>query len=193
MTPPGGASVMPTYARYPVTLVRGEGLRVWDDTGRTYLDMLGGLGALSLGHCHPRWVEAVEAAARTIGLTSNLVATPPQAELAHELARLLPIPDARVFFCNSGAEASEAAIKLAAEARAPAGQADDRGVGGLLPRQDPRRARGHRSARQTGAVRAARGLVPLRGAGRHRGARAPPSRPATSRACSSSRSSARAG
>lgn len=112
MTLPGEAWVMPTYARYPLTLVRGEGLRAWDEQGREYLDMLGGLGALSLGHCHPRWVQAVETTARTIGLTSNLVATPPQAELAAELARLVPIPDARVFFCNSGTEASEAAIKL---------------------------------------------------------------------------------
>jgi acetylornithine/N-succinyldiaminopimelate aminotransferase len=108
----GEAWVMPTYARFPVTLVRGEGVRVWDDEGRAYLDLVGGLGSLSLGHAHPRWVEAVERAARTIGLTSNLFATPPQAELAERLAALLPVPDARVFFCNSGAEANEAALKL---------------------------------------------------------------------------------
>ena len=112
MTLPGETWVMPTYARFPVTLVRGEGVRVWDDEGREYLDLVGGLGALSLGHAHPRWVEAVERAARGIGLTSNLFATPPQAELAERLAGLLPVPDARVFFCNSGAEANEAALKL---------------------------------------------------------------------------------
>lgn len=112
MTLPGEAFVMPTYARYPVTLVRGEGMRVFDDEGREYLDFVGGLGALSLGHCHPRWVEAVERAARTIGLTSNLFATPPQAALAERLASLLPIPEARVFFCNSGTEATEALLKL---------------------------------------------------------------------------------
>ena len=105
-------AVMRTYARYPVTLVRGEGLRVWDDAGRSYLDLIGGLGALSLGHCHPEWVEAVERAARTIGMTSNLVATVPQAVLADRLAALVPIEDARVFFCNSGAEANEALLKL---------------------------------------------------------------------------------
>jgi len=105
-------AVMPTYARYPVTLVRGEGLRVWDDAGRSYLDLIGGLGALSLGHCHPAWVEAVERTARTIGMTSNLVATVPQAVLADRLAALVPIEDARVFFCNSGAEANEALLKL---------------------------------------------------------------------------------
>ena len=77
--------------------------------------MTGGLGALSLGHCHPDWVAAVTEAAGTIGLVSNLYATPPQAELAARLASLLPIPDARVFFCNSGAEANEAAIKLIRE------------------------------------------------------------------------------
>ena len=109
---PGEASVMPTYARYPVTLVRGAGCTVWDAEGRAYLDMTGGIGVLSLGHCHPDWVAAVTEAAGTIGLVSNLYATPPQAALAARLAALLPIPDARVFFCNSGAEANEAAIKL---------------------------------------------------------------------------------
>lgn len=112
MTLPGEAWVMPTYARFPLTLVRGEGVRVWDDEGTAYLDLVGGLGALALGHGHPRWVEAVEGAARTLGLTSNLFVTPAQAELAARLASLLPVPDARVFFCNSGAEANEAALKL---------------------------------------------------------------------------------
>ena len=112
MTLPGESWVIPTYARFPVTLVRGEGVWVWDDEGREYLDLVGGLGSLSLGHAHPRWIEAVERAARGIGLTSNLFATPPQAELAERLAALLPVPDARTFFCNSGAEANEAALKL---------------------------------------------------------------------------------
>jgi acetylornithine aminotransferase len=95
------AAVMPTYARYPVTLVRGEGLRVWDDAGRSYLDLIGGLGALSLGHCHPAWVEAVERAVRTIGMTSNLVATVPQADL-DRLATAPARSRTRVFFCNPG-------------------------------------------------------------------------------------------
>ncbi len=110
---PGEAGVMGTYTRYAVNLVRGQGTRVWDGEGNEYLDMVGGLGALSLGHAHPRWIEAVDRAVRGIGMTSNLFATPPQAELAARLADLLPIPDARVFFCNSGAEANEALIKLA--------------------------------------------------------------------------------
>jgi len=120
--PPGESSVMGTYARTPVTLVRGQGLRVTDDEGRTYLDMVGGLGALSLGHAHPRWVAAVEGAARTLGLTSNLFATPAQAALAERLATLLPIPDARVFFCNSGAEANEALLKLVRKHGLPEGR-----------------------------------------------------------------------
>jgi len=105
-------AVMPTYARYPVTLVRGEGTRVWDDEGRPYLDLIGGLGALSLGHAHPRWVTAVADAASTIGLTSNLVTTLPQERLASRLAARTVVEDPRVFFCNSGAEANEALLKL---------------------------------------------------------------------------------
>jgi acetylornithine/N-succinyldiaminopimelate aminotransferase len=112
VTLPGETAVMPTYARYPLTLVRGEGVRVYADDGRSFLDFAGGLGALSLGHAHPAWLEAVREQAATIGLVSNLYATEPQARLAARLAELLPIPDARVFFANSGAEANEAAIKL---------------------------------------------------------------------------------
>jgi acetylornithine aminotransferase len=103
---------MPTYARLPVRLVRGAGCRVWADDGMPYLDLLGGLGALSLGHAHPRWVAAVSDAAATIGLTTNLVTTRPQAALADRLAAVTPVDDATVFFCNSGAEANEALLKL---------------------------------------------------------------------------------
>ena len=105
-------ALMPTYARQPVTLVRGEGLRVWDDEGRPYLDLIGGLGALSLGHAHPRWVAAVTGAASTIGLTTNLVTTQPQERLATRLAARTEVEDPRVFLCNSGAEANEALLKL---------------------------------------------------------------------------------
>jgi len=107
-----GSRLMPTYARLPVTLVRGEGCRVWADDGTPYLDLLGGLGALSLGHAHPRWVAAVSDAAVTIGLTTNLVTTTPQAALADRLAAITSIEDATVFLCNSGAEANEALLKL---------------------------------------------------------------------------------
>ena len=105
-------ALMPAYARLPVTLVRGEGCRVWADDGTPYLDLLGGLGALSLGHAHPRWVRAVCDAAATLGLTTNLVTTAPQAALAARLAAITPVDEATVFFCNSGAEANEALLKL---------------------------------------------------------------------------------
>jgi acetylornithine aminotransferase len=104
---------MATYARYPLTLVRGAGTRVWDDTGRDFLDFAGALGVTALGHSHPAWVAAVREQLETLDLVSNLYATEPQAELAARLAALMPVLDARVFFCNSGAEANEAAIKLA--------------------------------------------------------------------------------
>jgi acetylornithine/N-succinyldiaminopimelate aminotransferase len=104
---------MPTYARYPLTLVRGEGLTVWDDEGVAYLDVAGALGANPLGHGHPAWKRAVHDQVDQLDLTSNLYSTLPQAELARRLADVLPIPEARTFFCNSGAEANEAAIKLA--------------------------------------------------------------------------------
>jgi acetylornithine/N-succinyldiaminopimelate aminotransferase len=107
-----GERLMPTYARLPVTLVRGEGCRVWADDGAPYLDLLGGLGALSLGHAHARWVAAVTDAASTIGMTTNLVTTVPQARLADRLASITPVDDATVFLCNSGAEANEALLKL---------------------------------------------------------------------------------
>jgi acetylornithine/N-succinyldiaminopimelate aminotransferase len=110
--PAGEARVMPTYPRYPVTLVRGRGVRVWDDDGKAYLDLAGGIGALSIGHAHPHWVEAVSRAASTLGLVSNLFHTEPQAALAARLAALLPVPAARTFLCNSGAEAVETALKL---------------------------------------------------------------------------------
>jgi acetylornithine aminotransferase len=113
---------MPTYLRYPVTLARGRGVRVWDDEGNGYLDLAGGIGAVSIGHAHPRWVEAVSAAASTLGLVSNLFHTGPQAELAARLDDLLPIPDARAFFCSSGAEAVEGALKLARRHGLPKGR-----------------------------------------------------------------------
>ncbi|HEV8269187.1 MAG TPA: aspartate aminotransferase family protein [Thermoanaerobaculia bacterium] len=114
MTVPAGESaVMPTYARYPLTLVRGEHLTVWDDEGTAYLDFAGALGANPLGHGHPAWRAAIHAQVDTLDITTNLFSTLPQADLARRLGELLPVPDARIFFCNSGAEANEAAIKIA--------------------------------------------------------------------------------
>jgi acetylornithine/N-succinyldiaminopimelate aminotransferase len=109
-------AVMPTYVRNPVEFVRGEGTKLWDDEGNEYLDFLGGIAVLSLGHCHPHWVEAVVNQLGTLTHTSNLYYTEPPMRLALRLSeRSL---GGKVFFCNSGAEASECAIKLARRHRA---------------------------------------------------------------------------
>lgn len=100
-----------TYARFPLTLVRGEGCRVWDEEGREYLDFVGGIAVCALGHSSPVVTEALIRQSRTLVHVSNLYYTKPQAELARMLVEN-SFAD-RVFFCNSGAEANEAAIKLA--------------------------------------------------------------------------------
>jgi predicted acetylornithine/succinylornithine family transaminase len=100
-----------TYARYPIALVRGKGARVWDADGKEYLDFLAGIAVNGLGHCHPAVVRAIERQAKKLLHVSNLYHIQPQAELARELCRH-SFAD-RVFFCNSGAEANEAALKLA--------------------------------------------------------------------------------
>jgi predicted acetylornithine/succinylornithine family transaminase len=102
---------MHTYRRYPVVVARGQGCRLWDTEGREYLDFLGGLAVASLGHAPRAVVEAVSAQAATLIQTSNLLYTMPQIELAEFLVERSPLD--RVFFCNSGAEANEAALKLA--------------------------------------------------------------------------------
>jgi predicted acetylornithine/succinylornithine family transaminase len=109
-------SVVHSYARYPVEFVRGEGVRLWDADGNEYLDFLCGIGVTSLGHCHPRVVEAVREQVGRLMHTSNLFYTEPAMRLAARLSR--SSLGGKVFFCNSGAEASEAAIKLARKARA---------------------------------------------------------------------------
>ncbi|WP_336632429.1 MULTISPECIES: acetylornithine transaminase [unclassified Microbacterium] len=94
--------------------VRGEGSSLWDEDGRRYLDFLGGIAVTSLGHAHPVFVEAVATQAATLAHVSNYFATPPQLALAAELKRLAGTgPQGRVYFGNSGAEANEAAFKLA--------------------------------------------------------------------------------
>ncbi len=105
------AHAMHTYARLPVTFVRGQGAQLWDSDGREYLDFLAGISVNGVGHCHPRVVQALQEQVATLMHTSNLYHTAPQAELA---ARLCALSDMeRVFLCNSGAEANEAAIKIA--------------------------------------------------------------------------------
>ncbi len=99
------------YARQPIVLVRGEGCRVWDDAGRSYLDLVAGIAVDVLGHAHPAVADALSAQARTLLTTSNLYYTLPQIELAEALVARTPFD--RAFFTNSGTEANEAAIKLA--------------------------------------------------------------------------------
>jgi len=105
------AYVMKNYARAPLTLVRGQGVLVWDDTGKEYLDFASGIAVNALGHCHPVWVEAIRRQAGELIHVSNLYRNPNQGELARRLIR--HAGPGRVFFCNSGAEANEALIKLA--------------------------------------------------------------------------------
>lgn len=105
------AKIMKSAALPSRELVRGEGCYVWDDTGAKYLDFLAGIAVNALGHAHPVLVDAVSRQIATIAHVSNYFANPPQLELAARLTRLTG--GDRVYFCNSGAEAIEAAIKLA--------------------------------------------------------------------------------
>ena len=104
--------IMPTYGPPAVQFVRGKGARLWDASGKEYLDFLSGLAVTSLGHSHPAVAEALYAQAQTLLHVSNLFGTEPGWEVAVTLDRLLG-GGGQVFFCNSGAEANEAAIKLA--------------------------------------------------------------------------------
>jgi len=104
-------SVMTTYGRFPLALERGEGCRVWDTEGRDYLDFVAGIATCTLGHAHPALVEAVTRQIKTLHHVSNLYYIPVQGELAKWLIEHSCAD--RVFFCNSGAEANEGAIKLA--------------------------------------------------------------------------------
>ena len=106
-----GKYYMQTVKRTPITLVRGQWARVWDEEGREYLDFVAGWAVDSLGHCHPAVTEAVTEQVKTLIHTSNQFYTIPQVQLA-ELLVQNSCSD-RVFFCNSGAEANEGAVKLA--------------------------------------------------------------------------------
>jgi len=104
------AHVMKTYSRQPVQFVRGKGAYLYDAAGREYLDLLAGIAVCSVGHCHPYLVRALQNQAAQLLHVSNIYLTEPQARLARRLVELSDFE--RVFFCNSGAEANEAAIKI---------------------------------------------------------------------------------
>jgi acetylornithine/N-succinyldiaminopimelate aminotransferase len=106
---------IPTYLRNPVEFVRGSGCRLWDDEGNEYLDFLAGISVLNVGHCHPRVVEAVRDQAGRLTHATNLYYTEPAMRLSARLSQ--SSLGGKVFLTNSGAEANEAALKLARRAR----------------------------------------------------------------------------
>jgi predicted acetylornithine/succinylornithine family transaminase len=110
------ACVIESYARAPVAFVRGQGASLWDSAGTEYLDFLAGISVNNIGHCHPAVVAAVQEQAATLMHASNLFFTEPGARLAERLSA--SSLGGKVFLCNSGAEANEAALKLARKAKA---------------------------------------------------------------------------
>ncbi len=123
----GDKYIMKTYGRYPLVPVRGEGCRLWDADGKEYLDFLAGIAVNNLGHCHPKVVAALQKQAAEMIHCSNYYNIPNQIELA-ELLCTHSFAD-KAFFCNSGAEANEAAIKLARKyAREKSGDAERYGI-----------------------------------------------------------------
>ena len=107
---------IPTYSKWPITLVEGEGCRVRDSEGVDYLDFYGGHCVALLGHCHPEWVEAVARQAGKLSFYSNVVSNDIRAVYQRRLVDFSPAHLTRVFLCNSGAEANETAIKVALKA-----------------------------------------------------------------------------
>ncbi|MBI5874732.1 MAG: acetylornithine transaminase [Deltaproteobacteria bacterium] len=105
-----GKYIANTYNRFPIAITKGKGCRVWDADGKEYLDFVAGLAVCNLGHCHPKVVKAIQEQAERLIHISNLYHIEPQAELAEILCKNSFAEKA--FFCNSGAEANEAAIKL---------------------------------------------------------------------------------
>ena len=106
------AAMQNNYGVPSITLVKGDGVEVWDEDGKRYLDFLGGIATNILGHAHPVVVKAVSKQIETLSHVSNLYIHNPGLELAEKLQDLTNDPTARIFFCNSGAEANEAAIKI---------------------------------------------------------------------------------
>ena len=107
----GEKYIMNTYSRYPITLAKGDGMYVYDENGKKYLDFASGIAVNSLGHNHPKLVEAIKEQAQKLIHVSNLYWTQPQCELAEKLVKNGSLD--KCFFCNSGAESIEAALKLA--------------------------------------------------------------------------------
>lgn len=107
---------LPTYTRWPITLVRGEGSTVWDENGKAYLDLYGGHAVASTGHCHPEVARAIAEQAKKLLFYSNVVAVPMRTRASDAVARHAPPSLGKVFFVNSGTEANENAMRLARRA-----------------------------------------------------------------------------
>ena len=116
--------LLQNYKQQPVALVKGEGCYLWDADGKRYLDLLGGIATCALGHCHPAIVAAAKKQMETLWHVSNVFYSEPQIALAERLTAASGLPGARAFFCNSGAEANEALIKLARRAQVDRGHKD---------------------------------------------------------------------
>ena len=101
------------YPLMDVTIAKGKGCTVWDSEGQEYLDLYGGHAVISVGHCHPHYVEAMTKQLQTLGFYSNSVQNPLQREFARRLGKACGYEDFRLFLVNSGAEANENALKLA--------------------------------------------------------------------------------
>lgn len=101
------------YSLFDINIVKGKGARVWDDKGREYLDFYGGHAVISIGHCHPHYVDSITKQLNTLGFYSNSVVNKLQEELAHRLGKISGYDDYSLFLINSGAEANENALKLA--------------------------------------------------------------------------------
>jgi acetylornithine aminotransferase/acetylornithine/N-succinyldiaminopimelate aminotransferase len=115
-TEPPGSCELPTYTRWPITLVRGEASTVWDADGKSYLDLYGGHAVAATGHAHPEVARSIAEQARTLLFYSNVVALPIRTKAAEAIAAQAPAPLSKVFFVNSGTEANENAMRLARRA-----------------------------------------------------------------------------
>ena len=106
-------TLFPVYPLFDINIVKGKGCHVWDDKGQEYLDLYGGHAVISIGHCHPHYVELLTKQLNTLGFYSNSVINTLQSQLAERLGEACGYPDYQLFLINSGAEANENALKLA--------------------------------------------------------------------------------
>jgi acetylornithine/N-succinyldiaminopimelate aminotransferase len=106
-------TLFPVYPLFDINIVKGKGCHVWDDKGQEYLDLYGGHAVISIGHCHPHYVDMLTKQLNTLGFYSNSVINTLQSQLAERLGQVCGYPDYQMFLINSGAEANENALKLA--------------------------------------------------------------------------------